>query len=48
MPLILNLGSNGGEWLRSRSSRYTTGKKRRCALNRKIDGLQSRSGLVWK
>jgi len=48
VSLILNLGTNGGEWLGSRSGCYTTGKKCRCALNRKIDGLQSRSGLVWK
>ena len=36
VPLILNLGTNGGKWLWSRSGCYTIDKKGRCALNRMI------------
>lgn len=35
---------NGGEWLTSRSDRFTLGKALRCLLNRRVGGLQRRYG----
>jgi hypothetical protein len=46
-PLILNLG-DGGEWSTSRFGRFILQPVPRYSLNKKMGGLQSRSGLLEK
>jgi hypothetical protein len=44
VPLILDSALDGGEWLASRPGRFTQGKSRRYPLDRRLGGIQSRSG----
>jgi hypothetical protein len=42
--LALSLGTEGGEWLTSRSGRFIPGKEPRYLLNRKLGGIQCQCG----
>jgi hypothetical protein len=45
---FLTLAQDGGEWLATRTGRFTPGKGPQCSSNRRLGGLQSQCGRFWR
>jgi hypothetical protein len=48
LTLFLTLAQDGGEWFTTRPGYFTPGKGPQCSLNRRLCGLQSQCGRIWR